>query len=217
MMFKKFLLVSVAAILLADAAAAQSSGWKHQVSFGMGDPLAECLFYRADPHWDYSGIREGVEFMEKSSYHHLPHFFVEYYYTFKPWLSVGGMVDVGSFTWKNVRYAGGSNTPVSSEKQNCVNLSLLPSVRFTYFRREHVWLFSTVRLGVDINMGTEKDYKGRHTAAGVCLNPTLIGVGGGSGHWFGTFELGLMAALADTVEIFMAGSKLVSVSVGYKF
>jgi len=219
-MFRKITAVSVIFLAAALCAGAQQSGgWKHQVSFGMGDPLAECLFYKADPHWDYSGIREGVTYMEKQSYHHLPHFFLEYYYTFgkKPWLSVGGMIDAGSFTWKNVYYAGGSDEPFYREKQNCVNLSLLPSVKFTYFRREHVWLFSTVRLGVDINMGTEKDYKGRHTALGACIDPTLIGVGGGSGHWFGTFELGLMAALADSAEIFMAGSKLLSISFGYKF
>lgn len=220
-MLKRIVVVFIVFITASLYAGAQSPGWKHQVSVGMGDPLAECLFYKADPHWDYSGIiaRESTIYMEKQSYHHLPHFFVEYYYIFenKPWLSVGGMIDVGSFTWKNVYYQPGSNIPLSRENQNCVNLSLLPSVKFTYYRREHVWMFSSVRLGLDINMGTEKDYKGRHTAPGACINPTLFGVGGGSGHWFGTFELGLMAALADTAEIFMAGSKLFSISVGYKF
>jgi len=191
--------------------------YANEVIFGVGDPLAECLFYRASPHLDYSLYNPDVIYSEKQSYHHVPHFYFEYYRNILTWLAVGAQVDIGSFYWKNVYYRGGSNNPVEVVKQNNYNISILPSVRFAYLRREHVRLYSSVMTGLTINTGSELDYKGRHTAPGFGINLTWIGVSYLYNHWSASFELGFMGALGDVNSIFMCGSKLMSLSVGYRF
>lgn len=196
---------------------AQEKVFANEVILGVGDPLSECLYYRADPHQDYSFYNPDVTYLEKQNYRHVPHFYLEYYRNLLPWLAVGAQVDVGSFYWTNVYYRGGSNTPVESCRQKNFNISILPAVRFAYMRKDHVRLYSALRPGLTINTGSEMDYKGRYTAAGFGIDITWIGVSYMSGPWFGSFELGLMAALGDVNSIFMAGSKLMSLSFGYRF
>lgn len=196
---------------------AQGKVYANEAIFGVGDPLMECVFYRASPHLDYTLYSKNVTYLEKQDYHHVPHFYIEYYRNLLPWLAVGAQIDVGSFYWKNVYYRGGSNTPVETVRQNNYNISILPSVRFAYMRKEHVRLYSAVRPGLTINTGSELDYKGRNTAAGFGIDLTWIGVSYMSGPWFGSFELGLMAALGDVNSIYMFGSKLMSLSFGYRF
>ncbi len=213
-------LLSTAGLCAQDKAANTTdhqNPWKHQVSIGIGDPLTETVFYRATPHKDYTDLRQEAKYLEQQNYHYLPHIFADYYYSFKDWLHVGCQVDFGCFYWNNVYYKGGSNQSVSSEKQINCNICVLPEVRFDWFRRTHFRLFSTVRLGIDINTGSEKDYLGRNTAVGIAIDPTFIGCSYGWEHWFAAFELGSLSALCGTAQIFMVQSKTFALSGGYRF
>lgn len=211
------LLVLFSAFISCFSLKAQGKFYANETIIGAGDPLAECLFYRSSPHIDYTLYDPATIYLEQQNYRHVPHFYLEYYRNILSWLAVGAQVDVGSFYWTNVYYQGGSNTPVESSRQKNFNISILPAVRFAYMRREHVRLYSAVRTGLTINTGSELDYKGRNTAAGFGLDFTWIGASYMYGPWFGSFELGLMAALGDVNSIFMFGSKLMSLSVGYRF
>jgi len=214
---RKFLLTLSFAVLLCTGVKAQSFTQTNEVRFGIGDCMAEALFYRASVHKDYSDLPEGKVYTENRNYHYLPHFFLEYYRTLRPWLSVGAQFDSGSFYWKSVNIAGGTNEILGSRKQNCSNIAIMPAARFNWYRKNLVMLFSTVRAGLAINTGSEKNYLGQKTSCGIALDPTLIGCCVGGEHWNGAVELGGLFAFKNTNELYIAGSKLISLSVGYKF
>ena len=88
----------------------------------------------------------------------------------------------------------------------------MPTVRFDYFNKEYVGLYS----GLGAGLLTAFD-----NAVGLQLAPAFnlnfIGVQVGHGHWYGSAELGFMVALTGANTIYMAGSRLVSFSLIYRW
>lgn len=212
-----FLLPLIAALLMGEYLDAQNIKNPNEFRIGIGDCYTESLFYHNSVHKDYSDLPITKTYVEDAGYHYLPHFFIEYYRTLRPWLSVGGQLDVGGFWWKRRTYQGGTNEVVDIENHNCQNICILPAVRFNWLDKGIFSCFSTVRAGIDINTGTEKNYLGQKTAVGFAIDPTYIGFGLGGEHWGGALELGSLFSIRSGNEVFLAASKLVSLSVSYKF
>ena len=167
----------------------ENAALKHEVRIGWGDSMYEsAVFYNS-----YS----------RSNYRYSGHLFGEYQYHFNHFLSAGLQLDWEKVSWNDGEYF--------------TNLSILPDVRFTYFHRPWVNMYSGLGIGLCVNSGTDVDYKGRTTACSPCVGLTAFGISVGRNGWFGSFEIGGLNALVGTNEIYMAGSRLLSISFGYRF
>lgn len=175
---------------LSEVASAQTS--KHEIRVGWGDMGFEKAAFRNS--------------QQNTDYRYAGHFFAGYRYSFYKWLSVGFDADFSNVSWKVKGQSG----------HNCQNIVLLPSVRFTYFDKGIVKMYGGLGVGLDINTGSEIDYKGRQTLATMAINPVLYGISLNWKNFFGAFELGGLFSARGTNEIFLMGSRLISVSVGVR-
>lgn len=164
----------------------------HEIRVGWGDMGFEKASFR--------------DSQQNTGYRYAGHFFAGYRYSFYDWLSVGFDADFSNISWM----AGGKSG------HNCQNIALLPSVRFTYFDKGIVKMYGGLGLGVDINTGTEVDFMGRRTIAAPALNPVLYGISLNWKNWFGAFELGGLFSARSKNEIFLLGSRIISVSIGIR-
>lgn len=182
---KKILIILILACTALSAAAQQK---KHLVRLGWGDSTFETLVF-----YPSAG---------KSAFSYSGHIFADYHYSFTPVVSVGGQLDWQAICW---------NQEDNSRLRN-FDFCIIPDVRFTYFRREWVRLYSGVGIGL---LCAWDNAGGREAAPVFNLNP--IGVQVGKGHWCGALDLGFMAALKGVNHIYMFGSRLISVSVNYRW
>ena len=136
-----------------------------------------------------------------------------YYYRVTPWFWVGLSMNYAHYT-KNikVRYAWDDPSAMRVEGTRTYHLlGIMPGIRFSYFNRPHVTLYSGLSVGVDLHIPgkyegdeTYKDYY-PDSLFYSAFQATLFGVKAGGKHWFGSFELG-------------AGYKgIASLGVGYEF
>ncbi len=187
-----------------------------ELRLAIGDMFFENLIWHDQIHKDYYGAPAGVVFTEDTHYRYMPHISMEYSYYMFPWMSVGGIVDFQNTAWHREKYDN-TNRFLGYSKENFCNLSMMAGVRFTYLRREHIGLYSSLALGLDINGGSERDGFGHYTACGFAADVRLIGFKAGNGHWWGFVELGGMNALKKKSVIYMLGSELFKAGVSYKF
>ena len=136
-----------------------------------------------------------------------------YYYRVTPWFWVGLSMNYAHYT-KNikVRYAWDDPSAMRVEGTRTYHLlGIMPGIRFSYFNRPHVTLYSGLSVGVDLHISGK--YEGGETYKDYYPDPlfysafqaTLFGVKAGGKHWFGSFELG-------------AGYKgIAALGVGYEF
>lgn len=143
--------------------------------------------------------------------HILPHFFLGYQYRFNSWFGLGFQMDMTGITQNGIIRDGYGQT-FGSCKQNSFQMALIPEVRFTYFHREHVNLYSAVGLGVAMDLTNIPNY-GIESDWSPALSGTLLGVSWGGEHWFGAAELGYL--FEPPMEVL--AHKLVSLSFGYRF
>ena len=141
------------------------------------------------------------------------HLFLGYRYDVNSWLSAGAEVDWLYF-WYTQLYRNGYGDFVVKYDSHLHQLTIMPSIRFTYFRRPLVELYSGLGLGYTMYEGS---YRVQH---GFTFSPTLFGVNVGNEHWFGEVELGGMATV--TTSWFgnpgvLFSSRIVSAAVGYRF
>lgn len=175
---------------------------RNEVRVGWGDMLYETAMYHTT--WT------------TNNYRYTGHLFAEYQHWFKRWLSVGVQADYEQVWWD---IAPDKATGASGEKKegHFYNVSLLPTVRFTYFFHPYLNLYSSVYLGMTVNGGTEQDMYLRHTAVTPAWGFTLLGIKAGGEHVFGTLEIGGLNALTNKNLIYMLGSRVFTLSVGYNF
>ena len=142
-----------------------------------------------------------------------PQFSFNYHYRVTPWFWVGVMLNYAHYydqlltPWDN--FGGQITYSLPNSERYFSVVGILPDIRFSYFNRPHVTLYSAISLGFNayikeerISMldGTISDHPTFFSAYHV----TLFGVKAGGSHWFGSFELG-------------AGYKgFVSLGVGYE-
>ena len=141
------------------------------------------------------------------------HLFLGYRYDVNSWFSAGAEVD-WFYLWSNSVHRNGYGEIVGTYDYHLHQLTIMPSIRFTYFRRPLVELYSGLGLGYTMYEGS---YGVQH---GFTFSPTLFGVNVGNEHWFGEVELGGMATV--TTSWFgnpgvLFSSRLLSVAVGYRF
>ena len=125
------------------------------------------------------------------------HFFAEYRYSFTKVTSVGIQSDLQGIFREGIRD---------------YDLSLLPTVRFTFLDREWVQLYAGMGAGLLFAFDSA-----RALELAPVVNTTLLGVQVGKGPWSGALELGGMSALRNAQKVYMLGSRLVSVSVNYRW
>lgn len=189
---------------------------RHEIRLGGGDMMFETLIWNNQIHKDYSWSTPGATFNEKRNYVYSPHIAAEYAYHLLPWLSLGVMVDFQVTGWKLYSYdSKGREIAVTNE--NFTNLCILPTVRFNYFRREHVGLYSAISAGIDFNGGSEVDGFGRHVQLGLAADLRFIGVTLGNRHWWGYAELGGIYALRNKNCMYLMNSEIFRVGASYKF
>lgn len=187
----------------------------HQVRIGWGDQLFESLMWRNQPYpilYPESYIGQYNE-----EYRYLQHYLAEYQYRVRYWFNVGAMVDYSGVLWDRVE-RNGQGKELSREKNcNFHNIAILLTIRFSYMHTKYVSLYSGLGAGVNINTGTDIDYHGRTTAVAPALNLTVLGMSVGNERWFGAVEFGGMYSLMNVYEVYMAGSRMFTASVGYRF
>lgn len=125
------------------------------------------------------------------------HLFGEYQYQWTKVVSVGAQLDFqGIFT----------------PDMNNYDLTFLPTVRFTYLRTRMVQMYSGVGAGL---LFAFDNCGGAELAPALNLN--LVGLMLGDGPLTIGFELGLLNALTGAQKVYMAGSRLFSLSLNYQF
>lgn len=175
-------------------AVGQEKGYNtHEWRLGWGDMMFEHAIYHNTP--------------ENYNYCHIGHFFGEYQCNLTNWFGLGFEGD-----WEKVLWDTEGKTDC-----NFYNLSFLTTMRFTYYRKGIVTMYSGLGAGLTINGGSELDYKGRKTIVAPALNITAYGISFNfTPHWFGTFEIGGLNALNGKNEVLMAASRIFSLSIGYR-
>ena len=189
---------------------------RHEVSVQIGDMLMETMTWQNQPHGNYTGVgNEYSRFQEDTNYRYTPHLGVGYQYRINKWLGVGMQIDFQHTSWDRLWF-NNKNQEVDRSKENFYNLCFLPTARFTYLRTKYVNLFSSIGLGLDINGGSEDDGMGHKTVATLAFNVGAIGVSANYGQWFASFELGCLCAFTNPNMIYMAGSRLFTLAIGYR-
>lgn len=190
---------------------------RHEVRLGVGDMLFETMIWHNQVHKSYAGSPAEILYPEKRGYSFLPHISGEYSYYLLPWMSLGCALDFQQTYWRTEYFNSADDRVKESVKENFFNLCILPTIRFNYFRREHVGLYSALAVGMDINGGTEKNGRGQKTVVGAALDLRPIGVIFGAEHYWGYVELGCLNALKSKDEMFLLCSEIVRIGLSYKF
>ena len=217
-MCKKFLLLTLLALVLPVARLSAGEPEKaNEFRLGIGDWIFEASYFRTTGVGNYQDRPSGTIYHEKQNYRYIPHIFAEYNRQLRPWLWAGAQVDFGGFSWDSVSIPGGTNTITESSSENCYNISILPSLRFDWFRTEYFKMYSALRVGIDINTGSETDMFGKKTVVAPCFTPAVLGITAGKGNIFGNLEIGGLYALRNKNLVYMFGSRLISASISFRF
>ena len=211
-MIKKHLCLLAAALALA-ALEATAQG-RHELRLMLGDMACETVLYHNEPHRIYTGTARS--FTEDNGYGYTPHYGFSYTFKISSHFAAGVLLDCQNTWWTRTVYDG-SDTPLSSSSEHFYNFSLLPTLRFTYVEKNNWNLYSALMAGLAVNCGSETDYKGRSTVAGLGVGFTFLGAGYRWGNWGAAAELGMLSALQDTHTLFMVGTRLLSIGVSYNF
>lgn len=201
MIKKKYLFTAALLLLLALPGRAQAP-FRHEVRLGWGDMLFETMaFHASSTHQFPGGKPTTFPYQENRDYGYTGHFFAEYRYHLLKWLSLGMQADFQGIFW----------TTEKNFRSKNYDLTLLPNVRFTYFRSEWVRLYSGLGAGLLIAWDNERNTE---TAPAFSLN--LIGVQVGKGPWSGSFEINPMISQKGD-NIYLVGARIFSVSVNYSW
>ena len=183
----------------------------HELRIGWGDMMFETLVWH-----DKTLLPNANSNIIPKNYRYTQHWFAEYLYHLNFWFSFGGMVDYGGVYWDNMA-SNGTDDLQFVYTAWFANIAMVPTIRFTYYDKDLVRLYSALGYGININTGTEVDYKGRTTACAGVLNLTLLGVSVGNEHVFGSVELGGTFSMANKQEINLLDSRIFTASVGVRF
>ncbi len=161
---------------------------RHLLRLGWGDYLFEKLaFYPSDNTSDYA---------------YTGHLFADYQYSLTPVISVGAQADFSGIFW----------TTEENLRSRNYDLSLLATLRFTWLRSRWVRLYSGLGYGPLLLLDNAGN---REWSTVLSLNP--VGVQIGNSPLCCSLDLGMMAAMQSVNRIYMMGSRLVSVSINYRW
>lgn len=208
------LTATVASVFAEDAD--HRSMTPHMLRIGWGDQQFEHLGWHATPK-PINNLPPTYKAVYGERFRYTQHWFIEYQNRHNRWFSYGGLLDGSGVIWDNVTRNGEGKEISRETDRSFYNIVLMPTIYFTYFHHPYVSLYSGLGVGMDINGGTEKDFKGRTTVVAPALNLTVLGVAAMYRSWFASVELGAMAALTDGQHLYMLGSRVISASIGVTF
>lgn len=141
------------------------------------------------------------------------HLLLGYRYNVNSWFSTGVEID-WLYSWRHYEFKNGYGDIVSKSLANLHQLTLMPTVRFTYYHHPLVELYSGLGLGYTIYASESL------ITHGLTLYPTLFGINVGNQHWYAEIELGGMATLTNSWFSnpgILFSSRILSVAIGYRF
>ena len=187
----------------------------HEFRVGWGDQLFETLVWYNQPHptiYPESFIGQYEE-----RYRYTQHWFAEYQYRVRYWFNIGAMIDYSGVVWDKVKRNGLGEEVNRDKNCNFHNIAIMATARFTYMHSKYVSLYSGLGVGLNINTGSELDYRGRKTVLAPALNLTVLGMSVGDEKWFGAVEFGGLYSLMNMHEVYLTGSRMFTLSVGRRF
>lgn len=184
---------------------------RHSVRLGWGDMMFETMVFHpsAPGSYDPSVLPAGYKSKSTAHYGFTGHIFGEYMYSFTDVTSVGFQADFEGIFWREETKDRNLNV-VSSKPIRNYNVTLLPTVRFTYFRSEWVNIYS----GVSAGLLLASDNLGQFELA-PALDLNFVGFRFGKGNFGGFVNIGMLSALSGANSIYMFGSRVLSVGVNY--
>ena len=184
--------------------------YKNYINTTSGDPIEAIQgMTSAEAHDFLQRYRKTAN----TQYSNRGHLFLAYQYKFNHWLSAGVELD-----WLSCHYLfdyqDGYGVLVERARTSYLDqMTIMPTVRFTYFCRPLVELYSGLGLGYTLSVES-------FVSHGFTVSPTLFGVNVGNEHWFAEVELGGMVTVTTSwignPEILFS-SRIVSAAVGYRF
>lgn len=193
--------------------AADGGPQKHSVRIGWGDPLYETAVYHStSAHiFDYSsGVSGDYLVAERFNYKYSGHVFAEYRYSFSSLFSAGAMLDYEGISWENGIFDRNHKLVQEKPDGHYRNIVIMPTARFSYFRKGPVSVYSGLGAGLLISVASKAEFS-------PAFYVNAIGVEYGKGHWSGAIDLGALNAMTDLDNIYMLGSRLVSISINYSW
>ena len=124
---------------------------------------------------------------KEHNYRSTGHLYIEYHYRINHWLSVGANFDTRTELWNETSY---SICPLesnisTSQNQYSLGLTLMPTVRFSYYNTPYASLYASVGVGASVQM-----YENTIEYILPVLDICYFGVSLGKEHWFCDIELG---------------------------
>ena len=187
----------------------------HELRVGWGDQLFETLVWYNQPHPTIYPESYIGQYEER--YRYTQHWFAEYQYRVRYWFNIGAMIDYSGVVWDKVQRKGTGEEVKREKNCNFHNISIMATARFTYLHSKYVSLYSGLGVGLNINTGSELDYRGRKTVLAPALNLTVLGMSVGDEKWFGAVEFGGLYSLMNMHEVYLTGSRMFTLSVGRRF
>lgn len=188
---------------------------RHELRFMLGDMLSESVVWHEGAQRDFRGGVSGL-FSEDSDYGFTPHYGISYMYGIRKWLAAGVLVDCQNNWWTRTWYDNAGDA-VSCSTEHYFNLSVLPTVRFSYLDNGIWSIYSLLMFGLLVNGGSETNHLGQKTVVNWAAGVTLIGAGYRWSRWGVALELGALAGMKNINMVYMLGTRILSVGVSYSF
>ncbi len=188
----------------------------NELRIGWGDRLVESLMWH-NPKSIIQTMPTDYRRVYQEDFRHHQHLFLEYQHRFNYWFGLGAMVDLGEVDWQNVTRDGQGKEVARDPGHYFYNITIMPTMRFTYLHHENVNLYSGLGLGLVINGGTEQNAFGNRTETGFAANFTVLGISANYKRWFASVEFGGLYGLRNANTIYMASSRIFSASIGARF
>ena len=178
--------------------AQEESSWKltlprHDIQFGLGDPLL-ILNHNYKYVWENSTADDWFNNTQNALTVAIPTVNFEYRYRFASWFWFGGAV---SYNASFSRWEDYITRNVQARTSNHY-ISIMPSVRFSWFNRKYIMLYSGISLGCIISYKETFDPNHAHSANPLIYKTilfdytgqlTAVGIQGGK-NWYGFAEIG---------------------------
>jgi hypothetical protein len=182
---------------------------------GWGDMLFETLAF----HSTVSGTYPSPESLpatffrdEKYGFGYTGHFYAEYLYRCSRVVSVGIQADAEGIFWKEGRFDRYHKLTGAEVAVRNWDVVLMPTVRFTWLHTPWVRLYSGLGAGVLFAFDNA-----RQLEAAPAFDVKPLGIQLGKTHWCGSLDFGFLSSMKSVNHIYMFGSRLVSVSVNYRW
>lgn len=189
---------------------------RHEFRIGWGDQMFESLVWQ-NPSYIVKNMPQSYLRDYNERYRYTQHWFGEYQWRVNKWFGFGAAVDISGCLWDQVTRNGLGEETERLKNRSFWNLTIMPTLRFTWLNRKYVSLYTSLGAGLGINGGTETDAFGRHTLCGFSLDVALIGMTVDWKRWFAFAELGGLYSLQHKSAVFMLNSRIVSVGAGIRF